>query len=161
MMKNLKFLALSLFILILSWCSNLSNKCDKNLIKETNPFPVSIYDEEPKDIIICNLNYWFSASVNDNEITEIEFDWPSTKNANLEIVISWILWETPKLKWNMWETELLKMWNWDVIYLIEITWAWNMVVYTYYTKQGILSMSKQYSILWEYPFSSLAMWFCK
>ena len=162
-MKKISLLAF-LLIFFLSWCSSSStNNCEQEVITEINPNSNSLYlEDEEKDIIICDLNYWFSAIASkdfDNDTTVIKFDWPSKSNANIQIVITGLLWDNPRLKWNAWETDLVKLDNWDTIYLIETTWAWNLVIWTYYPEMKTLSMTKQYA--WFVAYSSLAMWFCK
>lgn len=63
------------------------------------------------------------------------------------------------MKWNGGTVPLTKIDNWDTIYLIETTTVGNLALYTYFPKEKVIIMSKQYNLM-ERLYAGQMMGFC-
>lgn len=151
-MKKIIMVLLIVSIMFLSWCSMLSKK------SITRWYSYVLNDESPS-IITCELS--LSAVVSsvvwsDQNTLEAKV----TKEDNpMKVTFVWLDTDNPKMKWNVWESELTKIDNWSSVYLIEKTFGGNINIYTFFPKEKILLMSKQYNFWW--PFWLQMVWFCE
>ncbi len=96
---------------------------------------------DPMSVITCTFGEFAYFSVKDGKL-KVEPD-----KENWSIVIAALDTDTPKMKGNMGESPLLILGRYsDIIYLAERTPLGNMIYITIFTKQGIVTFSKQYII---------------
>lgn len=122
----------------------------------------TFYDNQDSSIITCDLflENTITARADGNWIyNEIETT-TNKQESPLTLTFVWLDTEEPQMKWNTDTVILFKIDNGDTIYLIETTAIGNMALYTYFPKEKIMIMSKQYNLVWTLYWWQM-MWFCK
>ena len=155
-----KIRILLFFLIFLAGCSNgkIEEKRDTTIVDLLN---------DEKSIISCDLNIWPTITAEEDEnwrIDTLSFNGNQKESKPLQIIITDIASEEPKLKGNADEVELIKLptGNPDTVYMLEETGFWNITLWTFFKKQKILVMSKQYyNSLGGYIYATQMAWFCK
>lgn len=122
----------------------------------------TFYDNQDSSIITCDLylENTITSRSDTNWMYNIIETATNKQKSPLTLTFVWLNTEEPQMKWNIDTVSLLKIDNGDTIYLVETTAIGNMSLYTYFPKEKIMIMSKQYNLLWTLYWWQM-MWFCK
>lgn len=141
--------------------------CSKGKLEEKRDTTVVDLLNDENSIISCDLNIWPTITAGEDEnwrMDTLSFNGNQKESKPLQIIITDIASEEPKLKGNADEVELIKLptGNPDTVYMLEETGFWNITLWTFFKKQKILVMSKQYyNSLGGYIYATQMAWFCK
>lgn len=114
------------------------------------------------NIINCSLSLY--NMITSKPDSNWSYNQITTENAKqespLQLTFVWLNTNNPVMKWNIDTVPLTKIDNWATIYLLEKNGAGDIALYTYFPKEKIMIMGKQYNLVGNLLWLQM-MWFCE